>query len=87
MTVTGPPAWAGGVAPELAAIARMTTCGQCWQYPGKTCGAGGEHLARYRRAARRGLLSAAGLKAAEAAVPGPADAAALVPELASASPR
>lgn len=40
-----------------ADIARMCNCPQCWSRPGVPCTPWGEHLARYQRAERRGLLS------------------------------
>ena len=39
---------------------RLMNCGQCWQQPGKPCtvtGRAGDHLARWQRAERRGLIS------------------------------
>lgn len=44
--------------------ARLVPCGQCWQRPGGPCtvsGPAGDHLARYMRAERRGLISRAEL--------------------------
>jgi hypothetical protein len=41
----------------LIASAQQANCGQCWQTPGKPCGPGWDHLARYQRAGRRGLIS------------------------------
>ena len=46
-------------AAEAAAIARQVNCGQCWQRPGRPCNRfypPGNHLARYLRAYRKGLL-------------------------------
>jgi hypothetical protein len=45
---------------------RMVPCDQCWQRPGLPCtitGPAGDHLARYQRAERRGLLSRESLAA------------------------
>ena len=42
------------------AAVRMVNCGLCWQRPGKPCtitGPAGNHLARWQRAERKGLLS------------------------------
>lgn len=39
---------------------RLLNCGHCWQRPGKPCtisGPDGDHLARWQRAERRGLIS------------------------------
>lgn len=44
--------------------ARLVPCGQCWQQPGRPCtvsGTAGDHLARYQRAERRGLITRAEL--------------------------
>ncbi|MGH3222575.1 MAG: hypothetical protein ACRDPY_28415 [Streptosporangiaceae bacterium] len=46
--------------------ARLVNCGQCWQRPGRPCtvsGPPGDHLARYQRAERRGLITRAELAA------------------------
>ena len=40
--------------------ARLVHCGQCWQRPGRPCtvsGPAGDHLARYMRAERKGLIT------------------------------
>lgn len=42
---------------EAAAVAREVNCDHCWQRPGLPCNPRGEHLARYQRAERKGLLS------------------------------
>jgi hypothetical protein len=42
---------------ELAALALRVPCGFCWTPPGTACAAEGQHLARYLRAYRRGLIS------------------------------
>jgi hypothetical protein len=62
-TATRPPA-----VRSLAGIceaARRATCGECWQVPGEPCTQlpEGDHVARFGRAARRGLLSGAELVA------------------------
>jgi hypothetical protein len=41
----------------LVASAQMTQCGRCWAQPGSPCGDGFDHLERYQRACRRGLIS------------------------------
>jgi hypothetical protein len=43
---------------RLTELARLCLCGQCWQQPGQPCETSppGDHLARYLRAARRGLI-------------------------------
>lgn len=48
-----------------AQAARQCSCGQCWARPGTPCQQSpeGDHLARYMRARRRGLIDAAGLRA------------------------
>ena len=50
----------------VAERVRMAHCGHCWQRPGRSCtisGPPGEHLARYMRAERRGLITSAELAA------------------------
>ena len=46
---------------EICQSARMATCGECWQRPGVACvvrdGQPGDHVARFGRAARRGLIT------------------------------
>jgi hypothetical protein len=41
---------------ERAALARLVRCGFCWAEPGAACAEEGQHLARYLRAHRRGLI-------------------------------
>jgi hypothetical protein len=41
---------------ERAALAVMVWCGFCWAAPGTPCDEEGQHLARYLRAYRRGLI-------------------------------
>lgn len=54
--------------PQTAAeLVRLANCPQCWQRPGRPCtitGPAGDHLARYMRAERRGLISREDLAAA-----------------------
>jgi hypothetical protein len=44
---------------EICEAARQANCGECWQVPGKPCTRGpeGDHVARFGRAARRGLIT------------------------------
>jgi len=51
---------------SVAAQARLVNCPQCWQVPGRPCTftrPAGNHLARYQRAERRGLITRAELAA------------------------
>jgi hypothetical protein len=44
---------------EISGDARQANCPQCWQRPGVPCtvsGPPGDHLARYQRAERRGVI-------------------------------
>jgi hypothetical protein len=41
---------------ERAGLALRVSCGFCWARPGTACGDHGQHLARYLRAYRRGLI-------------------------------
>jgi hypothetical protein len=48
----------------ICELARLANCGHCWARPQHPCavrrdGTEGYHLARFARAARRGLISAA----------------------------
>ena len=48
----------------ICELARIVNCGRCWARPQQPCVAGrddteGYHLARFARAERRGLISAA----------------------------
>ena len=57
---------------EICELARMCPCGQCWARPGAPCvtgasGTTGYHVARFGRARRRGLISAADFGAVTAA--------------------
>lgn len=42
---------------EICELVRQANCGECWQVPGKPCTSGGDHVARFGRAMRRGLIS------------------------------
>jgi hypothetical protein len=42
---------------ELAALALRVPCGFCWAPPGTACAPEGQHLARYLRAYRKGLIT------------------------------
>ncbi len=42
---------------EICELARLVNCGECWQVPGKPCTPEGDHVARFGRAMRRGLIS------------------------------
>lgn len=59
MKVTAPPAPAARSLHEICAAARQATCGECWQVPGEPCTQvpEGDHVARFGRAMRRGLIS------------------------------
>jgi hypothetical protein len=48
----------------LISSAQRATCGDCWQEPGMPCGDGWDHLSRYMRANRRGLISSSELQRA-----------------------
>ena len=50
----------------LAQAVRLANCPQCWARPGRPCtvtGPPGDHLARYQRAERRGLIGRENLAA------------------------
>ena len=53
--VTSPPA--AGSLREICEAARRANCGECWQVPGKPCTPEGDHVARFGRALRRGLVT------------------------------
>ena len=57
MKVTAPEALTVRPLPEICQAARQVDCGECWQVPGKLCTAEGDHVARFGRAMRRGLIS------------------------------
>ena len=42
---------------EICELVRQANCGECWQVPGKPCTPEGDHVARFGRAMRRGLIS------------------------------
>jgi hypothetical protein len=48
---------------EICEAARQANCGECWQVPGAPCSQDpdGDHVARFARAMRRGLISGAEL--------------------------
>ena len=53
-------------AEEIRADVRLANCPHCWQRPGRPCtvsGPPGDHLARWQRAERRGLITRAELAA------------------------
>ena len=61
--MSAPPAAARSVH-VICELTRLANCGHCWARPHQPCvagrhGAEGYHLARFARAARRGLLSGA----------------------------
>jgi hypothetical protein len=57
LTATSPPA--ARSLHEICELVRQANCGECWQVPGKPCTADpeGDHVARFGRAMRRGLIS------------------------------
>jgi hypothetical protein len=57
MKVTAPEALTVRPLPEICEAARQANCGECWQVPGKPCTPEGDHVARFGRAMRRGLIS------------------------------
>ena len=57
MKVTAPEALTVRPLPEICAAARQANCGECWQVPGTPCTPEGDHVARFGRAMRRGLIS------------------------------
>jgi hypothetical protein len=64
-----PPAEAPRGAVAVTDLVRLANCPQCWQRPGRPCtvsGPPGDHLARWQRAERRGLITRAELAAAVA---------------------
>jgi hypothetical protein len=48
---------------ERTALALRVSCGFCWAAPGTACTDRGQHLARYLRAYRRGLIGRSDLAA------------------------
>jgi len=73
MKVTAPPTPTVRSLQEICQAARQANCGECWQKPGKPCAHDpeGDHVARFGRAARRGLITGPELE------PGPRHAAGL----------
>ena len=57
MKVTAPGAPAAHSLHEVCEAARLVNCGECWQVPGKPCTSEGNHVARFGRAMRRGLIT------------------------------
>jgi hypothetical protein len=49
---------------QICEAARQVNCGECWQVPGIPCTPEGDHVARFARAMRRGLISGPDLLAA-----------------------
>ena len=65
-TTTSPPSDAPRATVTVAELVRLANCPQCWQRPGRPCtvaGEPGDHLARWQRAERRGLIGRADLAA------------------------
>lgn len=56
--------------PEITAAALLADCGRgdCWAPPGIPCGTGFTHIERFKRARRRGLISASDMTAVLASV-------------------
>ena len=55
----------------VAERVRLANCPQCWQRPGRPCtvtGPAGDHLARWQRAERRGLIGREDLAAVVASL-------------------
>jgi hypothetical protein len=57
MKVTAPKASAARSLREICQATRLANCGECWQVPGPPCTPEGDHVARFGRAMRRGLIS------------------------------
>ena len=55
--MTAPAAPLARSLPEISELVRQVNCGECWQVPGPPCTPGGDHVARFGRAMRRGLIS------------------------------
>jgi hypothetical protein len=71
MKVTAPEAPTVRPLPEICEAARQANCGECWQIPGQPCTQDpeGDHVARFGRAMRRGLLTGPELVAVLGALP------------------
>ena len=70
-TTTRPPTGAPRAPVTVTDLVRLANCPQCWQRPGRACtvaGVPGDHLARWQRAERRGLIGREDLAAAVAAL-------------------
>jgi hypothetical protein len=55
-----PPPDAPHVTVAVTDLVRLANCPHCWQRPGRPCtvsGIPGDHLARWQRAERRGLIA------------------------------
>jgi hypothetical protein len=64
-----PPADPPRAVADVTDLVRLANCPHCWQRPGRPCtvsGPPGDHLARWQRAERRGLIGRADLAAAVA---------------------
>ena len=70
MKVTAPEAPAARSLARICQAARQANCGECWQVPGTPCTPEGDHVARFGRAMRRGLISGHDLVAVLQAIPG-----------------
>jgi len=59
MKVTAPSTQTTRSLQEICQAARQANCGECWQQPGTPCmhDPEGDHVARFGRAARRGLIT------------------------------
>ena len=59
MKVTAPSTPAARSLQEICQAARQANCGECWQKPSTPCkhDPEGDHVARFGRAARRGLIT------------------------------
>ena len=57
MKVTAPKPSAARSLREICQATRLANCGECWQVPGSPCTPEGDHVARFGRAARRGLIT------------------------------
>ena len=56
-TTTAKPPPAARSLHEICEAARLANCGECWQVPGTPCTPEGDHVARFGRALRRGLVT------------------------------
>jgi len=62
-TTTAKPPPAARSLTEICRAVRQVNCGECWRAPGVPCSQDpeGDHVARFARAMRRGLVSGAEL--------------------------